>query len=51
MRSDGTQPRADGSAFVDSIVYLIALFSFLLADHWLAAPVVRVGGYVLQRIG
>jgi protoheme IX farnesyltransferase len=39
------------SAFGYSIVYLIALFSFLLADHWLVAPVVRVGGYVLQRIG
>ena len=39
------------SAFGYSIVYLIALFSFLLADHWLTAPVVRVGGYVLQRIG
>src|SRR5690242_3257817 len=39
------------SAFGYSIVYLIALFSFLLVDHWLATPVVRVGGYVLQRIG
>jgi hypothetical protein len=32
-------------------VYLIALFGFLLADHWLAAPTLRVGGYMLQRIG
>ena len=39
------------SAFGYSIVYLIALFAFLLVDHWLAAPVVRIGGYVLERIG
>jgi protoheme IX farnesyltransferase len=39
------------SAFGYSIVYLIALFGFLLADHWLAAPTLRVGGYMLQRIG
>jgi len=39
------------SAFGYSIVYLIALFGFLLADHWLAAPVIHVGGYVLERIG
>ncbi|HET9819067.1 MAG TPA: heme o synthase [Rhodanobacteraceae bacterium] len=39
------------SAFGYSIVYLIALFAFLLADHWLTSPVVHIGGYVLQRIG
>ncbi len=38
-------------AFGYSIVYLYALFAFLLADHWLATPAVHVGGYVLQRIG
>jgi protoheme IX farnesyltransferase len=39
------------SAFGYSIVYLYALFGFLLADHWLAAPAIRVGGYVLRRVG
>jgi protoheme IX farnesyltransferase len=39
------------SAFGYSIVYLIALFAFLLADHWLTQPVMRVGGYVFERIG
>ena len=39
------------SAFGYSIVYLFALYSFLLVDHWLVAPVVRVGGYVLERVG
>ncbi len=33
--------------FKYSIVYLMALFAFLLADHWLVAPIVR-NGFVLQ---
>jgi len=32
-----------------SIVYLMALFAFLLADHWLAGPLVS-GGPVVQQI-
>jgi protoheme IX farnesyltransferase len=32
-----------------SIVYLMALFAFLLADHWLAAPILQQG-VVLQRL-
>ena len=26
-----------------SIVYLMALFAFLLVDHWIAEPALRVG--------
>jgi protoheme IX farnesyltransferase len=33
--------------FSYSIVYLMALFAFLLADHWLTAPALQ--GMVLQR--
>jgi protoheme IX farnesyltransferase len=33
-----------------SIVYLMALFAFLLADHWLVGPVVRQG-LEFQRVG
>jgi heme o synthase len=36
-------------AFGYSIVYLMALFAFMLVDHWLATPV--VGSYMLQRVG
>jgi len=33
-----------------SIVYLMALFAFLLADHWLVDPLLQQGpGFVLQR--
>lgn len=39
------------SAFGYSIVYLIALFAFLLLDHWLAPPLLRIGSYVLEPIG
>src|SRR5579875_411399 len=38
-------------AFGYSIVYLMALFAFMLVDHWLAEPALRAGSYVLQRIG
>jgi hypothetical protein len=32
-----------------SIVYLMALFAFLLADHWLVDPLLQQGqGFVLQ---
>jgi protoheme IX farnesyltransferase len=33
--------------FKYSIIYLLALFAFLLADHWLVAPIVR-NGFMLQ---
>lgn len=33
--------------FKYSIVYLMALFAFLLADHWLVAPIVQ-NGFILQ---
>jgi protoheme IX farnesyltransferase len=32
-----------------SIVYLMALFAFLLADHWLVDPLVQPQGLVFQR--
>ncbi|WNL46725.1 heme o synthase [Dyella sp. BiH032] len=32
-----------------SIVYLMALFAFLLADHWLADPLIQPQGMVFQR--
>jgi protoheme IX farnesyltransferase len=32
-----------------SIVYLMALFAFLLADHWLMEPLVQHQGVVLER--
>jgi protoheme IX farnesyltransferase len=32
-----------------SIVYLMALFAFLLADHWLVDPLVQQPGLVFQR--
>ena len=31
-----------------SIIYLMALFAFLLADHWLVAPIVRQAVTVFQ---
>jgi protoheme IX farnesyltransferase len=34
--------------FKYSIIYLMALFAFLLADHWLMAPL-QGAGVVLQR--
>ena len=34
--------------FKYSIIYLMALFAFLLADHWLVAPIVRQAVTVLQ---
>ncbi|MBS0431032.1 MAG: protoheme IX farnesyltransferase [Proteobacteria bacterium] len=37
-------------AFGYSLVYLMALFAFLLIDHWLAAAIAP-GDYLLQRIG
>ncbi|GAB2553444.1 heme o synthase [Rhodanobacter koreensis] len=36
--------------FKYSIVYLMALFAFLLADHWLVAPMVQ-HGLVLESVG
>ena len=33
-----------------SIVYLMALFAFLLLDHYLDAPVLRHGMMPLQRV-
>jgi protoheme IX farnesyltransferase len=33
-----------------SIVYLMALFAFLLLDHYLDAPVLRHGMMSLQRV-
>ena len=38
-------------AFNYSIVYLMALFAFLLVDHYLDAPVLRPAPIPLQRIG
>jgi protoheme IX farnesyltransferase len=35
--------------FSYSIVYLMALFAFLLADHWLVEPMVQ--GQALQQLG
>jgi len=35
--------------FKYSIVYLMALFAFLLADHWLVGPMVR-NGFALQQV-
>ncbi len=32
-----------------SIVYLMALFAFLLADHWLVDPLIQPQGLVFQR--
>ena len=37
--------------FSYSIVYLMALFAFLLIDHWLVATTLAPGAYVLQRVG
>ncbi len=34
-----------------SIIYLMALFAFLLVDHWLLPPTVQPGDLLLQRIG
>ena len=36
--------------FQYSIVYLMALFAFLLADHWLVGPIVQ-RGLELQHAG
>jgi protoheme IX farnesyltransferase len=33
-----------------SIVYLMALFAFLLADHWLL-PQTDAAAWVLQKVG
>jgi protoheme IX farnesyltransferase len=38
-------------AFGYSIVYLMALFAFLLVDHWLLAPIAPHVGYMLERVG
>jgi heme o synthase len=38
-------------AFGYSLVYLMALFAFLLMDHWLLAPIVPHANYVLQQVG
>ena len=38
-------------AFGYSLVYLMALFAFLLIDHWLVAIAIPPGAYVLQRVG
>ena len=39
-------------AFGYSIIYLMALFAFLLMDHWLLAPLVGPhANYVLERVG
>jgi protoheme IX farnesyltransferase len=35
--------------FKYSVVYLMVLFAFLLADHWLVEPIVR-NGFALQQI-
>lgn len=39
------------AAFGYSIIYLIALFAFLIADHWLAPAALHAGGYVFTRVG
>ncbi|HET6431958.1 heme o synthase [Dyella sp.] len=36
--------------FKYSIVYLMALFAFLLADHWLVSPIGANAGLMLQRM-
>jgi len=38
-------------AFGYSIVYLMALFAFLLVDHWLLASIAPHAGYLLDRVG
>ena len=38
------------AAFGYSIIYLIALFAFLLADHWLAPATLHAGNYVFTRV-
>ncbi|HEX7382352.1 MAG TPA: heme o synthase [Nevskiaceae bacterium] len=48
------RPPSEGfsmSVFWYSIVYLYALFAFLLADHWLSHPALRAGAYVFRPIG
>lgn len=39
------------SVFGYSIVYLYMLFAFLLLDHWLDHPAIRVGTYVFRQMG
>ena len=34
-----------------SIIYLMALFAFLLVDHWLPFDPAQAGGLVLRRVG
>ena len=34
-----------------SIVYLMALFAFLLVDHYLPVPPLSDGGLLLQKLG
>jgi protoheme IX farnesyltransferase len=34
-----------------SIIYLMALFAFLLVDHWLLPPTMQPGDLLLQRVG
>ena len=34
-----------------SIIYLMALFAFLLVDHWLLPPEADAGGLLLHRVG
>ena len=38
-------------AFGYSIVYLMALFAFLLVDHWLLTWILPHPGYLLERVG
>jgi protoheme IX farnesyltransferase len=34
-----------------SIIYLMALFAFLLCDHYLPREAIEAGNMVLQRVG
>ena len=34
-----------------SIVYLMALFAFLLIDHWLPPEAAQTGDLLLRRVG
>ena len=36
--------------FSYSIVYLMALFAFLLADHWLVEPILQQGQMLQQTV-
>jgi protoheme IX farnesyltransferase len=39
------------AAFGYSIIYLYALFAFLLVDHWLDSTVLQAGSYMFERVG